>query len=415
MQWVLLSLLLLSLAGGKLVAPLIGLGEETRWTYVTKAMLAEGRGTWQFRAKIHRPVNETSEERPFLSLSLYQDDQWTAALEASNCAGRLSPSTEKLIRIPLNGTWSSPLFGTFHQRKGVHMWFFAISDCAKSFPDKVKLRVEVSIKTREGSEFSYEKEGLAYIYALGAIALLATLGKSTTQLWRRYRRTEDWNGSEACLGVAVLLEFIGLLLQFSHLWIYAYNGSGVMILDFFSQLFHSFSQLLITILLILISTGWTLTFKEFPAPEASVPVILLTVILNLATVAVSKLTDDAHFKFSDYEGLSGWLYLATRLLLWLWFLVNINSLRRSVKGRTYDFLLSFCLFASIYFISMPCAILLSWLHPPYQRVMVLALAGLIVQIAGFVQLQWLFTDKEGTYYRVSTASEGILPAKTRSA
>jgi hypothetical protein len=47
--------------------------------------------------------------------------------------------------------------------------------------------------------------------------------------------------------------------------------------------------------------------------------------------------------------------------------------------------------------------------------MVLALAGLIVQIAGFVQLQWLFTDKEGSYYRVSTASEGILPAKTRSA
>lgn len=405
---------LILLAEGKLATPLVGLSEESRWTYVTKAMLAEGRGTWTFRAKMHRPVNDTSEERPFLSLNIYQDDQWLTALEAPDCLDRLSPSTEKHIRIPLNGTWSSPLFGSLHQLKGVHMWHFAISDCAKNLPEKAKIRVEISIKTREGSEFSYERENVLYVYLVGAITLLWVLGRGNLELWRRYRRTEDWNSREVCLGVAIALELLGLVLQFLHLEIYAYNGYGVMLFDFFSQLCYSFSQLLITILLILISTGWTLTFRAFPAPEGYVPVILLTVILTLGTVAVSKVTADAHSQFSDYEGLAGWLYLCTRLLLWLWFLLNIRSLRPAVQGRTHDFLLSFCLFSSLYFLSMPCAVVLSWLHPPYQRVMVLALAGLIVQIAAFVQLHWLFTDKEGSYYRVSTASEGILPAKTRA-
>ena len=405
---------LLAVAGGKLVAPLVGLSEESRWTYVTKAMLAEGRGTWTFRAKMHRPVNDTSEELPFLSLNIYQDGQWLTALEASDCQAHLSPSTEKQIRIPLNGTWSSPLVGSLQQLKGVHMWYFAISDCAKNLPEKAKIRVEVSIKTRDGSEFSYERESLLYIYAVGALTLLLTLGRRNIELWRRYRRTEDWNSREVCLGVAIALELTGLILQFGHLGVYAYNGYGVMLFDFFSQLFHSFSQLLITILLILISTGWTLTFRAFPAPEGYVPVILLTIILNLATVAVSKVTADSHSQFSDYEGLAGWLYLGTRLLLWLWFLLNLRSLRPAVQGRTHDFLLSFGLFSSLYFLSMPCAVVLSWLHPPYQRVMVLALAGLIVQIAAFVQLHWLFTDKEGSYYRVSTASEGILPGKTRA-
>ena len=407
-------ILLFVLTHCKLVSPLISLYDTTRWAYVTKTTLSEGRGTWSLRIKMHRPVNETSEDRLAVGLNLYRDEQWSQALEASTCAQQTAVSSEKTLKVPMNGTWSNTLLGTFQQPKGVHTWYFAISDCNHTLPSKSKFRLEVITKARSGSEFSYEKEGLVYVYLLGLLAMVLTLGRSTLRLLRRYRRSDDCDSRELTLMVSVSLDFTALLFQSLHLLLYTYNGYGITVVDFLSMLFHAISQLIITILLILISTGWTLKFREFPAPEKYVPVVLVVFLVTMGTVAATKITDDSHSKSSDFEGISGYLYLATRLFLWAWFLSNINSLRHSVHGRTLDFVLTFALLSSLYFLSMPCAIVLSWLHPPYQRPLVLTIAELLIQLAAFVQLQWLFTDKEGSYYRVSTVSEGVLPAKTRA-
>jgi hypothetical protein len=407
--WLLLSL---ALAAGKLVAPLISFSDTSRWAYVSKFTLLEGRGLWNLKAKVHRPVNDTSTDRSFLFINVYQDDQFEEALQAGDCKAQVKLAREKRVRVPLNGEWSVAMMGTLNQLKRVHIWYFTVSDCEGSFPERVKLRVEMTMRTRDGSEFSYEDEGLVYIYPIGTGLFALALSASLFKLWRRFKRTEDTDSRQLCLGIAIGMEFCSLLFQSIHLITYSYNGYGVVVLDFFAQTFEAFSQLLVTIVMIMISAGWTLRYREFPDADTYVPIILGTVVLHLVLIGVGKVSDDAHYKSTDFEGTVGWLIIAARLLLWLWFLWNIRSLQATVKGKMNDFVVSFSLFSSLYFLALPGAVLLSFLYPPYQRNTVLAVTMIFIQMVSFWLLNELFSDKS-TYFKVSTASEGVLPGKIR--
>ena len=413
MKGCLLVLLLVGLGSGKVVTPLVTLTPQSRWVYVSKFVLLDGRGIWDLKARLHNSFNETSDDRSFLHINVYPESVWEEALANTDCAAKTHISREKRIKVPLNGNFSTAMKGTLNQNQRVHVWYFAVSDCENHLPESVKLRLELSVHTRYNTEFSYEDEGLVYLYSIGTVVFFIGMFASVLGIYRRFKRTDYTDWRQVCLGVAVGFQFCGLLLQSLHLVIYAYNGRGVIIFDFFSQALEMFSHLLIAFVLILISTGWTLKFREFPSPDTYAPVILLLVILHLALACASKVTDDAYYKFSDYENTSGWILVTLRILLWVWFLANVRNLLKISQGKIRDFLLSFTLFSSVYFLSIPVTVFLSLLFPPYQRNAVLAVGNLFIQTIAFWLLHDLFSDKS-TYFKISTASEGVLPGKIRS-
>lgn len=406
-------LALCSLAASKTVGPLLTFSKDTRWVYVSKYVLGESSGLWSFKAKIHRPVNETSTERSFLQINVYTEDSWEEALLSRDCLAKTALSREKRVKVPLDGTFSTPMKGTLTQGRGVKVWYFSISDCEGSLPEAVKLRLELSITSRTGSEFSYEQEGLLYLYLLGTGLFVGGLSTCFWELWQKFKRTDYTDSRQFALACAVCLQFLSLLFEFLHLWIYSHNGSGAILLDFFSQAFASFSELIITVVLILISAGWTLKFRDFKDPDIYILPIVLVVLVQVVLVCIGKVLDDAYYKFSSYETTPGWILIGLRIGLWGWFLWNLKSVYANLTGKMKDFMLSFALFGSLYFLATPGTVLLSLLFPLYQRSTVMAFGNIAIQGVAFWLLRELFSD-HGTYYKLSTSSEGILPGKVRS-
>lgn len=406
-------LALCSFVAAKTVGPLLTFSKDTRWVYVSKYVLGEASGLWSFKAKIHRPINETSTDRSFLQINVYTEDTWEEALLSQDCASKTALSREKRVKVPLDGTFSTPMKGTLTQSRGVRVWYFAISDCEGSLAEAVKLRLELSITSRTGSEFSYEQEGLLYLYLLGTGLFVAGLSTCFWELWLKFKRTDYTDSRQFALACAVCLQFLSLLFEFLHLWIYSHNGSGVILLDFFSQAFASFSELVVTVVLILISAGWTLKFRDFTDPDMFILPVVLVVLCQVVLVCIGKVLDDAYYKFSSYETTPGWILMALRVGLWGWFLWNVQAVYAHLAGKMKDFMLSFALFGSLYFLATPGTVLLSLLFPLYQRSTILAFGNIAIQGVAFWLLRELFSDR-GTYYKLSTSSEGILPGKVRS-
>lgn len=104
---------------------------------------------------------------------------------------------------------------------------------------------------------------------------------------------------------------------------FSYNGSGIGILSFLSNLSEIMSQLVIIILLILMSTGWGVRNKEAPALDVLVPIILLVVIVQIMVTVVTSIVEESMHTFTDFDGIPGYMIISIRCLLWLWFVLSM--------------------------------------------------------------------------------------------
>eukprot|EP00358_Blepharisma_japonicum_P006634 CAMPEP_0202942116 /NCGR_PEP_ID=MMETSP1395-20130829/2285_1 /ASSEMBLY_ACC=CAM_ASM_000871 /TAXON_ID=5961 /ORGANISM="Blepharisma japonicum, Strain Stock R1072" /LENGTH=74 /DNA_ID=CAMNT_0049638013 /DNA_START=710 /DNA_END=931 /DNA_ORIENTATION=+ len=74
--------------------------------------------------------------------------------------------------------------------------------------------------------------------------------------------------------------------------------------------------MLITIELIIMANGWTIKYKDFPDPDIYIPISLIVIMFNLLIVGLGRITDDSYYKFSDYEGIPGYLLMIIRIGIW---------------------------------------------------------------------------------------------------
>jgi hypothetical protein len=184
----------------------------------------------------------------------------------------------------------------------------------------------------------------------------------------------------------------------------------MVVIDFFSQAFETISYLIITILFLLVASGWTIKYKELPDADVFVPVALLSVFMHLLIVGLGRVTDDSYYKFSDYEGVPGILLIILRLGMWVWFFMNIRQQLSETQGQVAGFVFNFSIVASLYFLGVPILAIVSWLFRTYWRQKIITIGNLIIQTGIFFLLTYLFSEKS-TYYKVSTMSQGILPGK----
>lgn len=91
--------------------------------------------------------------------------------------------------------------------------------------------------------------------------------------------SDDIEYTSLALNISIVFQFSHIVIEMIQLFLFSYNGSGIGILTFLSNLTEVMSQLVIIILLILMSTGWGVRNKEAPALDVLVPIILLVVIV----------------------------------------------------------------------------------------------------------------------------------------
>jgi hypothetical protein len=226
-----------------------------------------------------------------------------------------------------------------------------------------------------------------------------------------YEKNDDVPLSMFILNGSILTQFAGILFKIVHLWVFWYNGRGLFFIDIISQALEVISTILISVLFILIASGWTLKYKGFPEADIYIPISMLIIAINLIIVAIGKIGDDAYDKYSDYEGFSGFFIILLRILSWAWFLFLEKQLEKFAAIRLRNFLFNFMICVSFYFLSLPFIVIFSWVFEPWSRKLVIFVLNNLMQIIIFFYTQYLLSEKS-EFYQLSTLSKSVLPMGT---
>lgn len=408
-KWYLVLLLALT-CYAKSVSNTVTLGPENQWKYVTKFAVDVGKGNWTMRAKFLKGFGDGNDSVK-VTMLIYLDDNWDDTLYIDSCTEKADlAKRDRALRLPTNGEWSAEISGTLSQKVVPHVWYFVLADCKGELETKQRIKLELTLTNSDGSHFSLEERGLTYLYVIVFGVFLATLWSNLVKLIRKFKKTENLETNLVLLNVSIGCNFISIVFEIIHIWVYSYNGRGVVVIDFFSQAFETISYLIITILFLLVASGWTIKYKELPDADVFVPVALLSVFMHLLIVGLGRVTDDTYYKFSDYEGVPGVLLIILRIGMWVWFFINIRQQLSETQGQVASFVLNFSIVASLYFLGVPILAIVSWLFRTYWRQKIITIGSLVIQTGIFFLLTYLFSEKS-TYYKVSTMSQGILPGK----
>lgn len=410
-----ISILLLSFAQGKHVSTVISLSPEEPWKYISKFASNIGTSSWDMKVKYYKPfekkINEkstTTQYTEFLS-SVYTDSKWPDALTQQSCENKLSISKKhKTLQVPTNGKWSEPIEGTLTTNSHTHFWYISLSSC--NITQMSRFRVEMNFLQPDGSHFSAEEQGLDYVYISVLIIFFIALCGNMTRLIKDFRKTDYLETNLLVLNIAIGFQFSGIVSEVLHVWVYSYNGRGLVVLDVFSQIFECLSSIIITILLIVISTGWTLKYKNLPDTDIYVPICLFVVVVNLLIVGIGRITEDSYYRNSDFEGLTGYFLVGIRVLMWFWFVFNMKGLYEKADEKFFKVLNRFGIMASGYFLALPVVLGISWSYEACVRNIFVVIAVNCIQILVFVFLTHLFSEKSA-FYKASTMSGSVLPGK----
>jgi hypothetical protein len=381
---------------------------DNDWKYITKFAGNAGKITWFAKARILN-ADRDSEENISIDHAIYIDNKWDDVRELSTCEQKVNFSPRKSkIEVPLNGTWSSLKLGTIFQGSDTHFWYFAAAVCGAD--SKIRIEFEINIINSDESLFSSEESGLNWIFPLVLIFYIWSLCDNMIRLFNSFKKRQELESHMIFLNTAIFLQVLGIAIGSLHMILYTYNGYGIGFFYIFYQLLEVFSSTIVFLLLIIISNGWTIKYKELQDLDIYIPVALLLTVINLIHVSIEKGNEESYNSFSNYDGTSGFIFCFFRGILWSWFIYSVTNLSKEVTPRVGEFLLNFGILSSVYFLNLPFVILFSWCFDHYARNKIVILLVNLSQTVVFFYLTHIFGEKSN-FYKLSTLSRSTLPGK----
>eukprot|EP01016_Furgasonia_blochmanni_P039642 TRINITY_DN4955_c0_g1_i10.p1 TRINITY_DN4955_c0_g1~~TRINITY_DN4955_c0_g1_i10.p1 ORF type:complete len:302 (+),score=110.43 TRINITY_DN4955_c0_g1_i10:653-1558(+) len=296
----------------------------------------------------------------------------------------------------------------------------ALADCSGAFSQKLgasahkvedmDLEYEIVWKNPDGSHFSVDENGFIVPY-FALIALLAGfLVFNARKFLESNRKNETVDWAFALLLSAIACQFLSLVLTVTHLVSFAEDGLGLPFFKGLGQALGVLSQFLITLLLILISRGWTIAFMKFESSDKVTPIALSIATLQVFLVGLGNLEDEIHSRYHEWESGIGYGLLAIRIALCVYFLVGVDRNMMSSNGRMKDFLVNFAFIGAIYLMAFPALMFASVFCAPYVRHRVITIGTIAMQSFGMLVFTFFFTNKRGVYYSLSFRGSTILPS-----
>lgn len=96
-----------------------------------------------------------------------------------------------------------------------------------------------------------------------------------------------------------------------------------MVLDVLSKIIGGVSEVTMSMLLILLGTGWTMTYQNLDFDdgiEIYLPMTALVVMVQVIVAALTFVDIDASHKYHDFAGLQGWILLILKLVIYAYYL-----------------------------------------------------------------------------------------------
>lgn len=170
-----------------------------------------------------------------------------------------------------------------------------------------KVELHVSMMNEDGqSHFSYEDSSTLSIHIILLLAFGGLFGTTIYSYIKFNKEFERWDSPHFVIALTLLMLLGGLMFKFFHFLMFSSNGVGIPAFDIFGIISIMMADISMSTLLIMIASGWTLTFQDIDWDgniEIYLPVGSLVVAIHLVLAAMTYIDVDAHHKYHDFSGI----------------------------------------------------------------------------------------------------------------
>jgi len=392
--------------------------DKNPWKYLTKFAIAPRKGDFEARFKFDKPLSKKkmSQSAVNMSIFIYLDEEWDKVRTLDTCEEKEKYARMiKPIEIPTDGSWSEKVSGMLTQSIRTHVWFFVLADCNSKLSGHAQgnsIRWELEVLNSDGSHFSQEENGMITPLLIVLTVIIGFFISNSIKFYKFYKTEESIDYPTLIITISLFLEFLSLVFEISHYWIYSIDGKGSFLFNFANQALSITSQFLITCLLLLMAYGWSIKFLKFQDMDVFIPLGVLLGIIHILIVGIGRVIDDESYRYHDYENWAGLFVMAMRILLYgVWVYLFRETYKKTQKDSEKSFFNQFGFLSSLYFLAVPAMVCLATIVvAPYWRHKVVTTGTLLIQTVTLIIFTMLFTTKSNKYYQISMKGNTILPS-----
>eukprot|EP00928_Gymnodinium_smaydae_P028163 TRINITY_DN21552_c0_g1_i2.p1 TRINITY_DN21552_c0_g1~~TRINITY_DN21552_c0_g1_i2.p1 ORF type:complete len:449 (-),score=68.69 TRINITY_DN21552_c0_g1_i2:317-1663(-) len=387
--------------------------QEGRWHYVSKFGYAIGLGTYEVRAREKQTSGlQVASSRAEVELEVYLDEQWVLAESLPGCQRASGAPAKRVLDLPLGsvpGEWGPWVAGELQQNVRPHIWYFALSNCRAITSDThQEIEYEVRLRQSDGSEYSFEMLHMVPSSVLIIVVLTVVLVVFLTRVLRVRCETDVAHPATWALLASLSLLWAAQGLHLAHLIAYRFDGIGLWVVDACSEVLFTLSHVLTATLLIAIAKGYALSPSDTCNLRTLAPIATVVGFAKVLLVGFGKLQGETAQTHHVNEGAVGWILLAVRVLLYVWFSSSARALAKRSGLRLQAFLLYFQVAGAVYFLAYPVIFGIVQALAPYLRHPVQQIGLVLLQTGSALWLSEMLLGR-GTFYEISTLGSSLLP------
>jgi len=275
--------------------------KNDKFIYITKFAFDSGDGFFTFKA-----YSKHLDEEKNLTFNIFSDEEWSNSKNIENCNEKiLSARYSQVITLNPINNFHFQFNHSFKQEQKTQMWFFTLSNCNLSqnyHTIYFQIIIELNIINSNKEEFSSDESGILTILLTILCFSILSLLYLILLYHKESKRMSSFMRPTMLLLFALIAFILTILFDVIHYFVFTFDGKGSLFFHVLSVLMEIESQFLVTLLLILLSWGWTITFVNIIDLELYIPLIVMANLMHLIIAGLTFVTFDGENKFHDYEG-----------------------------------------------------------------------------------------------------------------
>lgn len=293
-------------------------------------------------------------------------------------------------------------------------WYIVLANCDnEEIPQQLSLEYFHLTLVNEGGKFqrhfSVDEEGVFETLIFGLLVIMI-LGALFVFSYRKTRNDKETRVEQvhALMIFVCAVEFLSICLQMSHRSGYADDGIGHPGLVDFVVFLNLIPEMLVVGLIIFISKGYQISAMRID--ESSLrSVVEVMVVYFGACIAVSTWSfkqTDVVLMLTIYQTPPGTILTILRVVIFLWFLSNLNSTWRNERNTNKKaFYLGFMFFGSFALLTVPAMAIATNILETWQRKRAVEITQIVTRLIIYFGIWYMF-GKEAKYIKRSADQSG---------
>eukprot|EP01126_Amoeba_proteus_P003189 TRINITY_DN11050_c0_g2_i2.p1 TRINITY_DN11050_c0_g2~~TRINITY_DN11050_c0_g2_i2.p1 ORF type:complete len:363 (-),score=47.81 TRINITY_DN11050_c0_g2_i2:146-1234(-) len=296
-----------------------------------------------------------------------------------------------------------------------YWWYVAVADCDSTTGINIshyELHFTnpspISAYEMLYAEFSYDVQGLGQAYFSFTVYYLILLVLHVHAV-RSLIRTNEYHHMIKLVTAGIVLLFLSSSFFTAHFSVYAKNGEGVVGLEGLALVLAMSAQLLMMMICILVSKGWTISTNVLFQANLIKLLLLLISVCYLFLILWNYIWRDPASTLYFYDSTPGLVIAAFRVLITIWFVLSLNKSRKiETEEKKKRFYLNFGLIFSFWFLILPFLVLVAFGIESWYRRRTVDGISLGIDCFGFSCLVFLFwPSRISEYFNVTGRSPAL--------